>query len=146
MKLIIAWTIVLALVAAGVAYYNYMPKPAPIEVTPETGEIIAEGTEIISITGNWRSTQDPNFTREFSADGTVVDRYEGFPEATMVGHYTVVTDTSMEPVSLPPVDGAVLKIEFIEEVLYFIIGDDTTEDHLSLLYLGGNGSLEFKRD
>lgn len=46
--------------------------------------------------GTWKSREDAKFTREFSADGMVTDRYQGDASATMTGTYMIV-DPLKEP-------------------------------------------------
>src|SRR3989344_670586 len=51
-------------------------------------EMVVERDPLMS--GKWESKEDAKFVREFRADGTVVDTYEGNASATMTGTWEVV--------------------------------------------------------
>src|SRR3989344_2307119 len=54
------------------------------KMSPEAGRAV----------GKWRSTDDAKFTREFRADGTVTDLYEGDASATSNGTWSQVIDVA----------------------------------------------------
>ena len=67
------------------------------------------------------------------------------PEATATGSWSFITDLPAELPGLEAVPGTrYVKIVFMEEVLYFAIANHTETD-LAMLYLSGNGTLEFTR-
>ncbi len=49
-----------------------------------------------AMNGTWKSKEDAKFSREFTADGTVTDRYLGDASATLTGTYMIV-DPLEEP-------------------------------------------------
>ena len=149
-NVVIGIVIVLALVVAGGAYYFLMPRPADVgEDVPAPGSVndVARPDQEVaaSLDGTWKSKEDARFVRTFKADGTVTDRYEGDDSATVSGTWSFVMDPTKEQAELPVVkDAKVLKLQFPEEVMYFAL-TQLTETDLSMIYLSGNGSLEFTR-
>lgn len=144
MKTAIAWIIVILLCIGGVWYYletrdDVVPPEAQVE------EVGTESESSTSVVGSWRSTEDPKFTREFTADGTITDRYEGEEGATTTGSWEVVTAASLSGLGLPEVEGTIIRVQFPEEAFYFSVNAETDQDTLSLTYLGGNGVLVFER-
>lgn len=146
-KIGIALVVVLALIAAGYLWYASRETPLPPQLhdgqlgNPEPpSEAVIE----TSIEGQWRSINDPAFTRTFGADGTVTDRYTGDDAATVSGRYEL--DGSRVPAQVAEVaDGRpVLAIEFPEERLFFLVAT-LNADMLELVYVGGNGMLRFER-
>lgn len=143
MKTAIAWIIVILLVIGGVWYYlETRDEVVPMEPQVEETAATESGTTVV---GSWRSTEDPNFTREFSANGTITDRYEGIEEATTTGTWEVVAASSLSTLGLPEIEGTVIRVQFPEEAFYFSVNAETDEDTLSLTYIGGNGVLVFER-
>ena len=146
--------VAIALLVLGWWYWAFMmPQPVPqVNETPTPDESVnsvamdnaAFGA---SLSGTWRSNDDAQFTREFTAGGTIIDRYEGSPEATSQGEWSLVTDPSAEKVELPVVkDAKIVRVQFPEEALYFAV-NGLTETNLSMIYLNGAraGNLEFTR-
>jgi hypothetical protein len=120
----------------------------PFETIEDVDVIISEisGPSIEeSLVGLWESTDDEKFTREFEADGTSTDRYEGDELATFVGEWVTFNDPSSEPVEIPVIEGATyLRILSGEETLYFTVSE-ITEDSLQLIYLDRGGALNFRK-
>ena len=149
-NVVIGIVVVLALIVAGGAYYFLMPKPADmgedVPAPTSMNDVARPNEEVaVSLDGTWKSKEDARFIRTFKADGTVTDRYEGDDSATVSGTWSFVADPSKEQGELPVVkDAKVLKLQFPEEVMYFAL-TDLTETDLSMIYLSGNGSLEFTR-
>lgn len=147
-KLAIAIVVVLALCAAAYLWFMNQPSAMPPQLsdtqTPATEERPSATTIANSIDGTWQSVDDTRFTRSFSANGTVTDRYEGNDDATISGHYEL--DGDHVPAQVRAAAGAspVLSVEFPEEALFFIV-TKLTADELELVYLGGNGTLRFTR-
>lgn len=125
-----------------------MPTGTATETAPEesVNGIAADSSVTANkLVGNWESKDDAKFTREFTAQGTVTDRYDGSLESTISGKWSFVADPSKEQAELPVVkDAKVIKIQFPEEVLYFAL-TDLTETDLAMIYLTGNGTLRFTR-
>lgn len=149
-KLAIALVVVLALGAAGYMWFTNQPSAVPPQVTdrtelpPAAGERPSAVTIANSIEGNWRSVEDPRFTRSFSASGAVTDRYEGDEEATAVGHFALDGDHVPAQVRAAAGSATVLTLEFPEEALFFIV-TKLTADELELVYVGAHGTLRFTR-
>lgn len=148
-NVILGIVIVLVLAVLGWWYFAMMQPeaeaPMPQENTSaDAGAEAAPSEEAPQLAGVWRSTQDANFVREFRADGTVIDTYEGDDSARTQGSWNFVADPAREQPELPPTDGPVIKIAFSEEVLYFSLLEVTVTD-LSLIYLGRGNVLSFTR-
>jgi len=143
-KVVLAWIIVLILIGAGVWYYLSMPSPAAAPIPVEQDGGIGGEPVQSDIVGTWRSTEDAKFTREFRADGTVVDSYEGEESATVEGKWEFVEEI---PDDLPFADaeGAIIRITDEYETYYFRVNDESRYEALSLTYLSGNGVLTFER-
>lgn len=98
------------------------------------------------IIGIWRSDDDRRFTREFSVDATVTDRYQNDDSATVEGQWAVFTSPSGERPPFTIEKGVTyLKISSLEEMLYYKVVA-LTDDELELTYLDGSGGdMRFSR-
>ena len=151
-KVVTGIVVVLALVVLGWWYWAYMTPsamtPAGEAPAPEesvNGAAMSDADAGTALAGVWQSAEDARFTREFRADGTVIDRYEGTDGATISGTWSFVADPASEQAELPVVkDAKVVKVQFPEEVMYFAV-TEISATSLSMAYLSGNGSLEFSR-
>lgn len=100
--------------------------------------------------GVWQSSDDSKFTREFKADGTVVDRYEGDDLATAMGTWMIVDPTKEPSDALgAPSENltgmTVVKLTFSDgQILYFGV-DSVTESSLKLIYIGRGNTLSFTK-
>jgi hypothetical protein len=68
---------------------------APADVTPPPQPPIAAVTT--ALVGVWQSIGDTRFSREFRADGTLVDRYEGDPDNSQNGAWLLFAGSTPPP-------------------------------------------------
>ncbi|MDP2649018.1 MAG: hypothetical protein U1D26_02050 [Patescibacteria group bacterium] len=137
------WLIGVLVILAGLAYsfrdHKVILQPAP---AMQESAASAEKTQA-ALVGTWRSTQDPKFVREFRADGTVTDSYEGEPSATSVGTYASVgasqTDLQIPASALEGM--SIIAIEFPDTgTLYFAVAT-LTDTSLEMIYISGMGNV-----
>jgi hypothetical protein len=50
-----------------------------------------------ALIGVWQSTDDTRFSREFRADGTAIDRYEGDPDGSQSGAWLLFAGSAPPP-------------------------------------------------
>lgn len=109
--------------------------------TPDLVDAVLE-----NILGSWRSTDDAKFTREFKADGVIIDHYEEVEDTA--GSWNAFTSNDNLETPFPQTPNTVyLRVvmnDFPEEVLYFELAKLTPED-LELFFLGRGGVLSFTR-
>lgn len=109
-------------------------------VKQDVGLIVSE-----SIVAQWKSTEDPKFTREFTADA-VTDRYDGNVVST--GTWKVFTKVQPLDVAFPLLeDGVYLRLTMQgaqAEHVHFKVGKLTPET-LELVYMDRGGTLTFSR-
>jgi hypothetical protein len=98
-----------------------------------------------ALVGNWQSNEDSKFSREFKADGTLIDAYEGSP-APQKGTWSLSTKEAPDSAYQGTYEqGPVyLKISVGQDVLFFKI-TAVTPDALELIYLDHGGALTFKK-
>lgn len=100
--------------------------------------------EELAIVAKWQGTEDPKFTREFLADGSVVDRYEDDESATQRGTWHMTLSGEI-PYSVP-VDET--KKDFtltFNDKNYFFRVMEITRTKLVLMYLDRGNFLEFQK-
>lgn len=136
---------IVAVALVGGAYWFYtesQKEAATVSDTNAAPEQMEASPEAQGVVGKWQSADDAKFTREFRADGTVTDMYEGDAAATMSGTWSQVVNVSAEPVQLPAVGGGTfLKLVLGGDPLYFAVSTDTTVDKLVLINLSGRGNV-----
>lgn len=98
-----------------------------------------------NILGMWRSLDDQRFNREFRADGTFLDIYEGASDT--VGVWRAYNGRNLpEPVDFEPENNAVYLIltdDITPElVMYFLVAKLTPEE-MELVYMDRGGVLRF---
>ena len=98
----------------------------PTSQTPSSPEVAIVTNTMV---GKWRSIDDPKFTREFRADGIVVDRYEGDEHATSSGTWSAFTSANPDPL---------LGMTLTEGVVYIEILDDEVPMFFSVVTAAGN--------
>ena len=98
------------------------------------------------IVGEWRSTDDANFTRQFNPDGTYTDSYEGDASATSNGIWKLFTTTNPDSAftGVLAQGTTYLKMADASTTLFFSILKETN-DGLQLLYLDRGNTLSFTR-
>lgn len=111
----------------------------------QSGKIAASEAYDPALAGTWQSTDDAKFTREFSADGTVTDRYDGDASATMSGTYAKVNPIEDAPLGISAEYLAempsVIKINWSDgESAYFGVSAVSTTS-LALIHLSGRGNV-----
>lgn len=149
-NVVVGIVVVLALAVVGWWYWAMMmPAQDAVIEEPAAGDVSSASGSIelsaMDLAGTWRSKEDARFVRVFTTDGNVTDRYEGDDSATVTGTWNVVEDPASERPELVVNEGMqVIRVQFAEEVMYFAIAD-LTETDLSMIYLSGNGTLEFSR-
>lgn len=139
------------LVLAGLAYYvgsNREPAVVPDETKEVAVATDPKATETLtSLVGVWKSKDDSKFTREFTAEGTIIDRYEGGDSATSNGTFTVFTSTMEIP------DGVTFELEaddaYIRAIMdgegYNFLVSSVTASDLELIYMDRGGVLRFSK-
>lgn len=124
---------------------NLLDESVDAAAEPGDPAINADENTAAALPGTWQSTEDARFIRIFDANGTVTDRYEGDDDVTTSGTWNFVADPSKEQAELPVVEGMqVIKLQFPEEVMYFAVAD-LSATTLTMIYVSGNGALEFRR-
>ncbi|OGG53040.1 hypothetical protein A3H16_02385 [Candidatus Kaiserbacteria bacterium RIFCSPLOWO2_12_FULL_53_8] len=147
-----AWVIGIVILVL-FSYFVVKAIPEDVPQTPATTQVI-QGDKMAQadpmMVGTWRSNEDAKFTREFRADGTVVDAYEGDASASALGTWIIV-DPTKEPQDMlgVPADSlmglTVLKLTFSNgDIMYFGV-NSLTETSLALTYIGRGNTLNFTR-
>ncbi|MEY4747185.1 MAG: hypothetical protein RLZZ416_234 [Candidatus Parcubacteria bacterium] len=147
--------IVFAIILLGYYFASVIPEDSTSNPIAGTGEKSLQETDrshdamtVVSqaIIGTWRSSDDQKFTRQFSDDGTVIDMYEGDPNATAHGSWSVFSapekDAEFSGAAAPGV--VYLKIVEGGAPMFFSI-ITAAGDTLQLTYLDRGSELDFSR-
>lgn len=100
-----------------------------------------------ALVGTWQSQNDTKLTREFDADGTTIERYEGDDSGTNIGRWTLFFGKS------PPPGFSGHKLE--DKVVYLIIDQNgdvllfalagLTRSDMKMIYLERGNVMTFAR-
>lgn len=113
--------------------------PAPGYDGPEM-EVVGQSDPRMS--GTWQSKEDAKFVREFRADGTFVDSYEGDASASMSGTWQVVDPTVVD-VGVPAASLSgitVVQMNFEDGPMYFGVTLQS-DSELALTNYSGRGNI-----
>jgi hypothetical protein len=81
------WTVPVLLAAlCGAAAADVLPAPQP--------QIAVVSRALVGV---WQSVDDTRFSREFRADGTAIDRYEGDPDGSQNGAWLLFAGSAPPP-------------------------------------------------
>jgi len=138
----------LVVVVAGAFYFwpTLMQAPTQTETATTTAQSTdTQLTENPDMPGTWRSNEDTKFTREFRADGVVIDRYEGDASAGISGEWTAVDPVAETTLGVPAASLAgkvVIKVvwEGGVETTYFSI-NSLTDTTMSITDLSSQGGV-----
>jgi|SRR3989338_8380404 len=143
------------LLLAGVAYYigtNRGSSDADIlaatvapQVSSQTDPRVVETSA--QLVGVWKSDDDGKYSREFRADGTVTDMYEGDVSATANGKWNGFSASTQVPPGVTfPLDQDVTYLHVVmdgETYSYGVV--KVNETKLELIYMDRGGMLRFSR-
>ncbi len=153
-RLITVLILFVAVVGTAAYFYYYGPTRSGgsnIEADPSFTHVGGDRQDVLlivseSIQGEWTSSDDPRFTREFRAGGVVVDSYNG--EIASQGTWQAFTSVRPLDVAFPVEENTVyLKLVMSgtqDEALHFKIVKLTPET-LDLIYMDRGGALTFTR-
>jgi hypothetical protein len=108
----------------------------------EGSDMVVGGDTETKMAGSWKSKEDAKFTREFRADGTFSDRYEGDASATASGSWKVVDPTKVD-VGVPAAALAgvtVVEMNFEDGPMYFGIAN-VSDVELAMVNYSGRGNI-----
>lgn len=100
-----------------------------------------------ALVGTWQNIGDTRFTREFAADGTIVDRYADDPRSAAKGSWILFNGNAppAEAKSYPMTpDATYLEIRQNGDLLLFGLSGLTTQS-LQMIYLERGNQLSFTR-
>lgn len=142
---------ILVLILAGAAYYIGTNREPVVEEVVQSEDIVAADPAASetsqALVGMWRSKDDSKFTREFRADGTITDRYEGEESATSSGTFMVFTSTMTKPEGVMfdlDADVAYIRAIMDGEGYNFRVSS-VSANELELIYMDRGGMLRFER-
>jgi len=144
------------LLLAGVAYYigtnrgssddaDTVAGTTSQQVIPQQDPKLTETSA--QLVGEWKSEDDGKYSREFRADGTVTDMYEGDASATASGTWKVFNASTRIPTGVTfSLDQDVTYIHVVmdgETYSYGIV--KVTGEKLELIYMDRGGMLRFAK-
>jgi hypothetical protein len=145
--------LIVIIVLAGGAYWYMQSQSAAstsgTTIEEQNGSVKPETTQIVSETmqGVWQSTDDVKSTREFKADGTFADSYDGQTVGT--GTYTVFTQTNLNGVTVSfPLDTDAVYAQLNDSsvgALNFRVTMSADANSLQMYYMDRGGVLNFTR-
>jgi hypothetical protein len=148
--------LVVIVVLAGGAYWYAQTQPAGMSdtasstaMTEENGSVKPETTQVVgeSMQGTWQSTDDAKSVREFKADGTFTDSYDG--EVVGTGTYTVFTQAMLNGVTVSfPLDASAVYAQLSDSTagpLNFRVTMSADANTLQMYYMDRGGVLNFAR-
>lgn len=154
MRTLLLLILVLALGLGAGYYFGTNRQQAPSAEIQDASSVAQHsapvGTSSASVTstsvvGLWQSRDDARFTREFQADGTVIDRVQGNEDATVEGTWRFFDKPIDEKTPFTVQPGVrYLQIVMPEEILYFSVTTLSATD-LELVYLGVGETVRFTR-
>ena len=156
MKQYYATGLVCVLAIIGVVFYTYFDTPAvqPAEGADATTTALVvsnRGPQVSDVTsrivGMWQSIEDPRFVREFKADGSGTDSYDGVKDAA--GTWMVYTSADAPPSVSFQVDPNAVYVEMTiggtePDVLDFRV-NAISDTALELTYMARGNTLSFTR-
>lgn len=147
-------TIGIAIVLLAVlAYYMGTMQPQSVIRAQDESPVMTGGENEAGVyaavdpamTGTWESKEDAKFTREFRADGTVVDRYQGDASATATGTFVTIDPSVVEVPGIPSANLGgltVIRIEWAGDPAPMFFSIQTmTESELHMTNLSGRGNI-----
>lgn len=100
-----------------------------------------------ALVGTWQNTGDARFTREFAADGTVVDRYADDPRSAAKGTWLLFNGNAppaeAKPYPMTP-DATYLEIRQNGDMLFYGLANLSSQT-LEMVYLERGNRLSFAR-
>lgn len=141
------------IILAGIAYYVGFGDGAPATSPDQNATSTVSGDESDGVftvvdpvmVGTWKSKEDAKFSREFKADGTVVDRYSGDASATATGTFVTIDPSKVEVPGVPKenlMGMTVIRTMWEGEgaPMFFSI-NSMTDVELSMTNLSGRGNI-----
>jgi len=143
--------LIVILLVAGGAYYLGMQRAGEnmtngnaTTTEQNQGATTGESKEVDPmIVGTWESTEDPKFTREFFASGTLTDRYDGDESATENAAFVTIDPSVVSVPSVPTASLAgvtVIRVDFASGPMFFSI-NELSETELAMTNLSGRGNI-----
>lgn len=134
----------LVVLAAGIFYFWPSITAAPAVTTSE--EQAAGSTSLTMnerMAGKWQSTTDAKFMREITANGVIVDRYEGDTTAGVNGEWSFASNAGGEitvPSQFKELPLVRVSWEGGVETTFFVI-NSIDEDTMTITDLTGQGEV-----
>lgn len=138
--------VAVAIAVAGYYFGDDIGLPRATDKTPAAKTSAESEKTQDPFVGKWQSTNDTKFTREFYADGSFTDRYEGDPTATQPGEWRRASQAEIEANLAGSLEAGTdhLILTIDGEVYNFGIVD-LTDSSLELVYLDRGSVLSFTK-